>query len=688
MAEFAQLDIVRAVASALLHFLWQGVLIALAAAVLMRTATSASVRYGVGIVAMVLMLATPAATVFVLSQIQHVQEVASIVSAPIGAGVPAVEAAAASSGAGSASAASGLWPAAGVFAWLLGIGTLSIRLAGGWLVARRMATEAVRPATVQVQLVAAAVAERLALRRAVRVLESSVVAVPVLVGWLRPTIVFPIAALAGLSPAQIEALLAHELAHVRRHDYLVNLLQSLAEVVLFYHPAVWWLSRRVRMERELCCDDLAVGICDRLVYATALTDLAAMRMPGVALAATGGDLLARVRRILGHEEIAMSSKVRWIPALVITGAAVIAVPVLMASVSSNPPHVPVAAAAAGVDAVAAEQHAVVRHDAVHEQRPVVAPAREEQRLIAELAAYEAALVDMQRSVETREQERRNADRAQQAEIEAARANLQAARRLFETGLVAREHLIDAEKKLAMAEAGRDERRRGEVEIEHGQRELEEAQRRFRAGVISRDEVARVEAALERLRAHGDEQRLRELELVDKVREIERARELVAKGLMADSQAREIERRELQRAVGERLKERDSLYTAELQERLREVRAAARDVEAQAQERRRALRDERPVEISPEGRRPMELERVASRPIVAGDSLFITFEGESTLPTIYRIDGNGTIRVPLLGSFKVIGQTPGQVREAIGKKLLDAKLGSPAKVTVELRAPRR
>lgn len=85
---------------------------------------------------------------------------------------------------------------------------------------------------------------------------------------------------------------------------------------------------------------------------------------------------------------------------------------------------------------------------------------------------------------------------------------------------------------------------------------------------------------------------------------------------------------------------------------------------------------------------MELERVASRPIVAGDSLFITFEGESTLPTIYRIDGNGTIRVPLLGSFKVIGQTPGQVREAIGKKLLDAKLGSPAKVTVELRAPRR
>ena len=70
------------------------------------------------------------------------------------------------------------------------------------------------------------------------------------------------AALAGLSPSQMEALLAHELAHVRRQDYLVNLLQSVAEALLFYHPAVWWLSHRVRADRELCCDDLAVSVCD------------------------------------------------------------------------------------------------------------------------------------------------------------------------------------------------------------------------------------------------------------------------------------------------------------------------------------------------------------------------------------------------------------------------------------------
>ena len=97
-----------------------------------------------------------------------------------------------------------------------------------------------------------------------------------MVGWLNPVVLLPASALSGLTPTQIEALLAHELAHVRRHDYLVNLLQSVVETLLFYHPAVWWVSAHVRAEREHCCDDLAVAVCDRLVYVTALADLAAM----------------------------------------------------------------------------------------------------------------------------------------------------------------------------------------------------------------------------------------------------------------------------------------------------------------------------------------------------------------------------------------------------------------------------
>ena len=88
----------------------------------------------------------------------------------------------------------------------------------------------------------------------------------------------PMSALAGLSPLQVEAILAHELAHIRRHDYLVNLLQTLLETLLFYHPAVWWLSRQIRIEREHCCDDLAVSLCgDPVVYARALADLEELR---------------------------------------------------------------------------------------------------------------------------------------------------------------------------------------------------------------------------------------------------------------------------------------------------------------------------------------------------------------------------------------------------------------------------
>ena len=99
---------------------------------------------------------------------------------------------------------------------------------------------------------------------------------PTVIGWLRPVVLLPVAALANLTPDQVQAILAHELAHVRRHDFVVNLLQTIAETLLFYHPAVWWLSHRIRVEREHCCDDIAVEVCgDPVGYAEALTTLAA-----------------------------------------------------------------------------------------------------------------------------------------------------------------------------------------------------------------------------------------------------------------------------------------------------------------------------------------------------------------------------------------------------------------------------
>ena len=167
-----------------------------------------------------------------------------------------------------------------------------------------MKSHGASPAAEGLQQIVARLSRRLHIGRGVRLLESTLVDVPTVIGWLKPVVLLPASALAGLSPQQLEAILAHELAHIRRHDYLVNLLQTLVETLLFYHPAVWWLSRRIRVERENCCDDLAVSLCgDPVTYATALADLeelrGAARPAFLAMAATGGSLLQRVRRLLG-----------------------------------------------------------------------------------------------------------------------------------------------------------------------------------------------------------------------------------------------------------------------------------------------------------------------------------------------------------------------------------------------------
>jgi uncharacterized protein (TIGR03435 family) len=163
-------------------------------------------------------------------------------------------------------------------------------------------------------------AVRLGLTRLVRIVEMPHVDVPLVVGCLRPVVVLPIAALSSLNAAQVEAIIAHELAHVRRHDYLVNLMQTLAETLLFYHPAVWWLSARIRDEREHCCDDAAVAVCgDPVGYAAALAELEAWRggALNLAAAATGGSLLGRVRRILRVEISEDSRTSSWTVGLIV-----------------------------------------------------------------------------------------------------------------------------------------------------------------------------------------------------------------------------------------------------------------------------------------------------------------------------------------------------------------------------------
>jgi len=140
--------------------------------------------------------------------------------------------------------------------------------------------------------------------RIIRLGESAAVAVPIVAGWLKPVILLPIGVMASLPAEQVEVILLHELAHIARHDYLINLLQSVVETVFFYHPAVWAVSRRIRLERELACDDQTVQRCAcARTYAEALAGFEEFRVHSPLLAATGGgDLLTRIHRILNRPQ--------------------------------------------------------------------------------------------------------------------------------------------------------------------------------------------------------------------------------------------------------------------------------------------------------------------------------------------------------------------------------------------------
>lgn len=290
-----------AAATAILHSIWQDAAIALALWATLRAAgrASADVRYVIccaGLAAMVLLpLMTFADTLGSASR--------SGLAPPLvdqRTDVPLVLA-----------DGSRIWtnrsiPAAGLLASLYGW-IVPLWLAGAALASVRMVW-----ATRHVRLVCrtgvaapagiAAVVDRLAAGRVARritVLVTALTASPATVGWLKPVILLPPALLTGLSASQIEAILAHEIAHIRRHDYMVNLVQMAAETLFFYHPAVWWASRRIRAERELCCDDVAVRTSGNPQdYAQALAAVARHAVSVAAIGAAGPSLPQRVRRLL------------------------------------------------------------------------------------------------------------------------------------------------------------------------------------------------------------------------------------------------------------------------------------------------------------------------------------------------------------------------------------------------------
>ena len=208
------------------------------------------------------------------------------------------------------------WLSWAVLLWFLGVLIMTLRVGHGWQRAHHLRRTANFPPLPQWESIVKDLSRRLGIRKVVRLAVSAHILVPSVIGWLKPVILLPPSVISGLTPLQIELILAHELAHVRRYDYLWNLVQIVVETLLFYHPVVRWVSNQARIEREQCCDDLVVALHgDPLDYARALTELEGLRHPRSALmlGANGGQVLDRIHRLLGQSAVSMPAA--WGPVL-------------------------------------------------------------------------------------------------------------------------------------------------------------------------------------------------------------------------------------------------------------------------------------------------------------------------------------------------------------------------------------
>ncbi|SKC11279.1 M56 family metallopeptidase [Dyadobacter psychrophilus] len=190
-----------------------------------------------------------------------------------------------------------------VVCWLIGAAFLLLRFAGGWIFTERLRVKANIVMDKEWRARFGVMTAKMNITQSVEFRETAKIVTPMVIGALSPVVLIPIGLLSGFSTAQVEAILAHELAHIRRNDYLINMLQSFVEVVFFFHPAIWWLSDRIRAEREHCCDDIALSVCgDKMSLAHALVKVAEWQhTPGLAMAFASKKplLLQRVQRVLG-----------------------------------------------------------------------------------------------------------------------------------------------------------------------------------------------------------------------------------------------------------------------------------------------------------------------------------------------------------------------------------------------------
>jgi beta-lactamase regulating signal transducer with metallopeptidase domain len=291
----------RIVALTLLHFLWQGAALAAAAYVSLSLLRSSSARYAFLVGLLVLMLAAPMATFLVLnSQATAPTSASAIALSGVASETPAHAFAARHQSTASSQTAPDYFFLL-VELWFAGVVLFSLRSAGGFFLVVQLRRKESMPVSQELLDLCEALQKKMGITRMVRYCESLQLSAPVVVGWIRPVVLLPVSALTGLDDTQLRAVIAHELAHIQRLDAFVNLFQIAVESLLFYHPAVWWLGKRIREERENCCDDAAVAVCGSPVtYAHALARMAESRVaPQLVMAANRGPLAARVARLLG-----------------------------------------------------------------------------------------------------------------------------------------------------------------------------------------------------------------------------------------------------------------------------------------------------------------------------------------------------------------------------------------------------
>lgn len=220
--------------------------------------------------------------------------------------------------------------------WLMGVAFFALRLIGGLAYVQHLKNRHVYPLGDQWQELLEHLAQQIPVTRPVQLMESALTKVPMVVGFLKPVILLPLGTINGLTTNQVEAILAHELAHIYRNDYLLNIFQSLVEILFYFNPAVWWISANIRTERENCCDDIAVELCgNSLTYAKALVSLQEISQASPRLAMTfssnKNQLLNRVKRILNQPQNKSNIMEK------LTATCMLLVAILVLSISANRP---------------------------------------------------------------------------------------------------------------------------------------------------------------------------------------------------------------------------------------------------------------------------------------------------------------------------------------------------------------